>query len=142
MTDRKTTRRLAIAVLLLLFTAALPFIVFGQNGDAKPSAPKLVIEEREYDFGKVKEGEEVSHTFKIKNEGVAELIIHNVSPACGCTASDFSKKLAPGEEGKITLAVKTAGMSGKTERYAEVISNDKQQIGLKLWLRLEVYKGD
>lgn len=142
MTNRKTTRRLTTAISLLLLTAALPFVVFGQNGDAKPAAPKLVIEEYEYNFGKVKEGEEVSHTFKIKNEGAAELIIHNVSPACGCTASDFSKKLAPGEEGKITLAVKTAGMTGKTERYAEVISNDKQQIGLKLWLRLDVYKGN
>jgi glutathione peroxidase len=116
--------------------------VLGQNGSAKPAVPKLVIEEYEYYFGKVKEGEEVSHTFKIKNEGAAELIIHNVSPACGCTASDFSRKLAPGEEGKITLAVKTEGLSGKTERYAEVISNDKEQIGLKLWVHLDLYKGD
>ncbi len=78
----------------------------------------------------------------IKNEGAGELIIHNVSPACGCTASDFPRKLAPGAEGKVTLAVKTAGMNGKTERYAEVISNDAAQTGLKLWLHLDVYKGD
>ncbi|MGE0126900.1 MAG: DUF1573 domain-containing protein [Blastocatellales bacterium] len=140
--NRQTTRRLAISIYLLLLTAALPFAAFGQNGDGKTTAPKLVIEEYEYNFGKVKEGAEVSHTFKIKNEGVAELIIHNVSPACGCTASDFSKKLAPGEDGKITLSVKTAGMNGRTERYAEVISNDKQQVGLKLWVHLDVHKGD
>src|SRR5262245_43629430 len=106
MTNRKTTRKLTTAISLLLGAAALPFVVFGQNGDAKPSAPKLVIEEYEYNFGIVKDGEEVSHTFKIKNEGAAELIIHNVSPACGCTASDFSKQLAPGEEGKVMLSVK------------------------------------
>jgi glutathione peroxidase len=143
------TRGFAIAISLLLL-AALPFAAFGQSvaqaggqsnghdGNTK-SAPKLVIEEYEYQFGKVKEGDEVSHTFKIKNEGSAELIIHNVSPACGCTASDFSKTLAPGQEGKIMLAVKTAGMNGKTERYAEVLSNDTTQAGLKLWLHLDVY---
>jgi glutathione peroxidase len=144
--NRKADRASAIVIPLLLFITALPCAAFAQNGakDGKTSsaAPKLVVEEFEYRFGKVKEGDEVSHTFKIKNEGAAELIIHNVSPACGCTASDFPKKLAPGEEGKVTLAVKTAGMKGKTERYAEVISNDAAQVGLKLWLHLDVYKGD
>jgi len=145
-TDQKAHRASAIVISLLALIIALPCAALAQNGaqDGKTSsaAPKLVLEEFEYSFGKVKEGEEVSHIFKIKNEGAAELVIHNVSPACGCTASDFTKKLAPGEEGKVTLAVKTAGMNGKTERYAEVISNDTAQVGLKLWLRLDVYKGD
>jgi glutathione peroxidase len=144
--NRKADRAIAIVFTLLLLIIALPGAAFAQTGaqDGKTgsAAPKLVVEEPEYRFGKVKEGEEVSHTFKIKNDGAAELIIHNVSPACGCTASDFPKKLSPGEEGKVTLAVKTAGMNGKTDRYAEVISNDKSQVGLKLWLHLDVYKGD
>src|SRR5262245_7482663 len=143
---RKANLASAIAIILLLLMIALPCAALAQTGaqDGKTAspAPKLVVEEVEYLFGKVKEGDEVSHTFKIKNEGAAELIIHNVSPACGCTASDFTKKLAPGEEGKVTLSVRTAGMNGKTERYAEVISNDTAQVGLKLWLRLDVYKGD
>src|SRR5262245_42554051 len=106
----------AIAIsmlLLLLLVIASPLAAFAQSvaqdGKTSSPAPKLVVEEFEYRFGKVKEGDEVSHTFKIKNEGAAELVIHNVSPACGCTASDFSKKLSPGEEGKVTLSVKTAG---------------------------------
>jgi hypothetical protein len=142
----KITRGFTILICLLLGATALPFITFGQavtqDGKTKPAAPKLVVEEVKYYFGKVKQGEVVRHTFKIKNEGTAELLIHDVSPACGCTASDFSKKLAPGEEGKITLAVRTAGMNGKIERYAEVISNDTDQVRLKLWLHLDVYKGD
>src|SRR5215813_12180409 len=130
--NRKANRRFTIVISLLLSAIALPFAasgqVVGQDGDTKSLAPKLAIEEYEYNFGKVKEGEEVSHTFKIKKEGAAELIIHNVSPACGCAARDFSKKLAPGEEGEIALAIKTAGMNGKTERHAEVISNDAGQV--------------
>lgn len=152
--NRKTDWRFTALISMLSLIIALPFSAIAQSsrqdgpqngaqdGKTKPAAPKLTVDEIEHNFGKVKEGEEVSHTFKIKNEGAAELIIHNVSPACGCTASDFPRKLAPGEEGKITLVVKTAGMKGKNERSADVISNDTAQASLKLWLRMNVYKGD
>jgi hypothetical protein len=135
--------KLTFALSLFCLAVTLSAVAFAQDDKSKSSAtPKLVMAQTEHDFGKVKEGEEPNYTFKVKNEGNADLVIHNVSPACGCTASDFSKTIAPGQEGKITLAVKTAGMNGKVERYAEVISNDKQQTGLKLWLRLEVAKAD
>src|SRR5262245_62813640 len=148
--NRKTDRRFTALISALALIIALPFAAFAQalgqdgaqDGKSGPAAPKIALEEREHNFGRVKQGEEVSHTFKIKNEGAAELVIHNVSPACGCTASDFPRKLAPGEEGKITLAVKTAGMNGKNDRYADVISNDTAQASLKLWVHMEVYNAD
>jgi hypothetical protein len=37
--------------------------------------PKIVAVESKYDFGKVKQGVEVEHIFKIKNEGGADLKI-------------------------------------------------------------------
>ena len=138
---RYQSLKLTLILSCLCLAVVLPAFVFGQDGKAKAgSAPKLVMESTEHDFGKVKEGEEHAYTFKVKNEGSTDLIIQNVSPACGCTASDFSKTVAPGQEGKITLSVKTAGMSGKVSRYADVISNDAQQPNLKLWLHLEVEK--
>lgn len=117
---------------------ALAVTVLAQSGPA--AEPKLVLDSAGHDFGKVTEGSEIVHTFKVKNEGTAELIIKNVSPACGCTASDFSKQLAPGQEGQITLSVKTAGMAGKTERYADIISNDPAAPFQKLWLYMMVEK--
>lgn len=148
--NRKSDWGFTSVISLLSLIIVIPFAVFAQapaqngahDGKDMPSAPKIALEEREHNFGRVKEGEVMSHTFKIKNEGAAELVIHNVSPACGCTASDFPKKLAPGEEGKITLAVKTAGMNGKNDRYADIISNDLAQASLKLWLHMDVYKPD
>lgn len=139
MRDRRLLMtRLSISLCLAV---ALPISAFAQNGSSGTSAePKLVIQSSEHDFGKVKEGEEATYTFKVKNEGNAELVIVNVSPACGCTASEFSKSIAPGKEGSITLVIRTAGMSGKVSRYADVISNDKKQANLKLWLHLEVQK--
>lgn len=130
-------------ITLMVFLAsilALTATAFGQ--DKAKDAPKLVVDNAKFEFGKVNEGEEISHVFKIKNEGTAELIITNVSPACGCTASDFTKTLAPGAEGTITLSVKTAGMNGWTERYADVISNDASQPNLKLWVKMDVQKAE
>jgi glutathione peroxidase len=125
------------SILTVLFFAILSTAVFAQTENP---APKIAMAQTEHEFGKVKEGDKATHTFKIKNEGTAELVIHNVSPACGCTATDFSKSLAPGAEGAITLSVNTAGMSGRIDRYADVISNDKKNANLKLWLHLDVYQ--
>ena len=124
---------------------ALTASVFGQDKTEKTDAkgaPKLAVDNLKYEFGKVKEGDEITHVFKIKNEGTAELVIANVSPGCGCTASDFTKTLAPGAEGIVKLTVKTAGMSGLTDRYADIISNDTTQPNLKLWVKMDVQKGD
>ena len=136
----RNTNLIAVLILALAFTVN----VLGQDKaeQANKNAPKLSVEKPEYDLGKVEEGKEVTYTFKIKNEGNAELVIKNVSPACGCTASDFSKTVAPGQEGKVTLTVKTAGMNGKTSRYADVISNDPKQPNLQLWLHLDVQKAE
>lgn len=133
-------------IALLVVALAMTVSAFGQDkasadkAAGKSAAPKLSVDSATFEFGKVKEGEELKHVFKIKNEGTAELTIVNVSPACGCTASDFTKTLAPGAEGTITLSVKTAGMNGPTERYADVISNDKSQPNFKLWLKMDVQK--
>ena len=75
-----TVRKSTLSIALILFLA---LIATGQ--EAKPaqgtSEPKLVIDATNYDFGTVKSGSFVSHTFKIKNEGAADLLIKNVAPS-------------------------------------------------------------
>ena len=100
MGDRRT--RVTLCVIAFLAALVVPGAVFSQNQSA--SLPKLVIAKPEHDFGKVKQGEQVAFTFTVENAGSADLVIANVSPACGCTATDFSKKVAPREKGKITLS--------------------------------------
>lgn len=132
--------RAGIVCLAMALMSMLSTPVRAQDAGAK--APKMVIASPEHDFGKVKEGESVSFTFSVKNTGNTDLQIVNVSPGCGCTASDFTKTVAPGAEGKITLSVNTTGMSGKQSRYADVISNDKTQPSFKLWVHVDVQKSD
>ncbi|HZS07567.1 MAG TPA: DUF1573 domain-containing protein [Blastocatellia bacterium] len=111
-------RNYALALLLLTLTAA----AFGQA----PSTPqpKVSIAQTEFNFGEVKEGVTVSHTFIVRNKGAANLEIKSVRPACGCTASDFDKVVAPGQEGKITLNVKTTGFHGAISKFADVTTSD------------------
>jgi hypothetical protein len=46
-------------------------------GAAKPAAgvPKIVAVEAAFDFGKAKQGDEVEHVYKIRNQGDGELRI-------------------------------------------------------------------
>jgi len=63
--------------------------------------PKVVFIENFFDFGNIKQGETVSHTFFFENEGTGNLIILDAIPSCGCTTPRFSKEpVAPGAQGQ------------------------------------------
>ena len=47
--------------------------------------PKFQFMEEEYDFGEIKDGAIVGHTFRFSNVGEAPLIISKATAACGCT---------------------------------------------------------
>jgi hypothetical protein len=88
--------------------------------------PKTVIEvlETKYDFGKMKDGDKVRHTWKVKNAGEHPLFISNVQTSCGCTAPFFSKEpILPGKEGEITLEFNSAGKVGDVNKNALIIAN-------------------
>lgn len=44
------------------------------------AVPIVVVEESNYDFGQVSEGEVVTHEFRVLNKGTAPLEIKNVKP--------------------------------------------------------------
>src|SRR5579872_2905137 len=49
--------------------------------------PKAVIEETEFEFGRMEVGEERSHAFIIRNEGEAPLLLKKGKTTCKCTMS-------------------------------------------------------
>ena len=86
--------------------------------------PKFQFKEKEHDFGKIVEGVEVSYTFKFKNVGGSDLIIHQVKPNCGCTASSFTRTpVPPGGEGKIVLTFNSLHYKGINHKVAHVVAN-------------------
>ena len=74
----KWLKSISTLVLLLLVVVA----AVAQENPSKPSggAPKMVIESPTHDFGEVKAGAPLHYTFKVKNEGSADLLIQNVQP--------------------------------------------------------------
>ena len=43
-------------------------------------APKMVLKEQDFNFGEVKEGEVITHTFEVLNQGDEMLTIEKVNP--------------------------------------------------------------
>lgn len=80
-----------------------------------------------FDFGVVKSGSIVEHTYELTNTGQNPLIISNVKPGCGCTVPDYTKEpILPGKTGKITLKFNSASFQGVQNKYAEVYTNTEK----------------
>lgn len=91
-----------------------------------------------HDFGKVKEGGKLKHSFKIKNVGDQPFLIADAKPSCGCTVPSFSKKpILPGEEASIDIEFDTNGRKGNNTKDVTVTSNAKQDIKLSFKAEVE-----
>lgn len=86
--------------------------------------PKFEFASMQHDFGNMKEGDIVKHTFKFKNVGDAPLIISNVQPQCGCTTTNYTKTpVPPNGEGEIELQFDSANKAGPQHKTATVMAN-------------------
>lgn len=94
------------------------------NGNTNENLPEITFEEDEYDFGKITQGEKVSHAFKFKNTGKKALIIASANGSCGCTVPEFPKEpIQPGEEGKISVLFNSEGKKGYQEKTVTIVTN-------------------
>ena len=86
---------------------------------------RAVFQETSHNFGKVKQGDVLTHEFVFRNSGDATLVVERVETTCGCTAALVSAdKIGPGKEGKIKVSLDTHGYSGHMSRYVYLVSND------------------
>ena len=67
----------ATGCLILFILLIMPWAAYIQSAKLGPS---LILQEREFDFGKVKEGSLITHAFTVQNEGNMTLEIMKVSP--------------------------------------------------------------
>lgn len=81
---------------------------------------RMTYGETEFDFGTVKEGEIVIHSFPFTNTGKVPLIISNARSTCGCTIPEWPEEpVPPGGTGEIKARFNT---SGKKESQRKVIT--------------------
>lgn len=85
---------------------------------------RILFEETVYDFGNIKQGEVVKHTFAFKNDGDEPLIISNASASCGCTVPEWPKDpVKPGDKGVITVQFNSTGKSGTQNKTVIITAN-------------------
>lgn len=91
-----------------------------------PTGPTTAIEfaETTFDFGTVKEGEMVSHTYKFKNTGSEPLIFSDAKGSCGCTVPKWPREpIAPGGTSEIIVEFNSKGKSGKRNQKVTLTAN-------------------
>src|SRR5262245_29802489 len=115
----------------LCITCVAVNVVRAEPGDAAagsaPAAgpPRIVFNSTSYDFGRVKAGDPVEHSYVFTNTGTALLRITEVDPQCGCTtAKPWSREVAPGQVGQIPVQFRTSGFNGSVRKTVTVTCSD------------------
>lgn len=94
------------------------------DGSTLEDLPEIKFEEEVFDFGRITQGEKVSHAFAFKNIGKKNLIISGASGSCGCTVPEWPKEpIKAGESGVIDVIFSSEGKSGLQEKTVTVVTN-------------------
>jgi hypothetical protein len=95
------------------------------SADELKNAPVVSYDAESFDFGDIKPGSKVEHTFNLKNAGKSDLVIRDVKSSCGCTAVSPSKNMvASNESVPLKVVFDSTGKSGRQNKTITVITND------------------
>ena len=129
-------------VFLLVPVLAVGSTVFGQlppipdePGTNAEGKPRLVVDQRTVDLGKVFEGDIVPVSWKLENRGSADLVIEDAKADCGCTVLKITGEeriIAPGKSLKFRAAFNSLRRRGKQNKSVMIISNDPAEPKLKV----------
>lgn len=96
----------------------------GANNEAPVKGASITFQKNNYDFGKIPEGQKVTHEFEFVNNGSEPLIISNATASCGCTIPEYPKEpIAPGKKGVIKVVFDSSGRPGMQNKIVSVTSN-------------------
>lgn len=125
--------------LLLLFSSLLSLTITAIKADENKSAPEISFPEKEFDLGKVEEGANFRHTFKIENHGQKILQIKTAFSTCGCTIPVIkNKEIKPGESGELEVIMDTSMKQGHVSKPIEIHSNDPLNPVSTLYIKADV----
>ena len=103
--------------------------------------PKAQIPETSFSFGRINQGERVSHFFKIYNVGKRPLLLHKIKTNNSCIKASFSKKeIASGDSAIILSEYDSFGKLGNEARIFSLFINDPLLPEVKFEMKGEVNK--
>ncbi len=109
--------------LLTILVAFLVAPVFAQTATTQKKAEDFIkFKETKYNFGKIKQGQPVTHDFVFTNISGTVVIIENAQASCGCTTPKWPQApVAKGGSEKITAGFNAAAVGPFTkEIYVKV----------------------
>ncbi len=123
-------------VFILMVLTGLAAVGYAQVAATAGNANVAVatFQSQTHDFGKIKQGEPVTHEFKFTNTGSVPMIITNVQASCGCTTPAWTREpIAPGGEGfiKATYNAAALGAFNKTVTVTANVENGFLQLAIK-----------
>jgi len=122
--DRKLASRFVGGLGLLCLAGAL---------EAQDGAPSIEFVEKTFDFGKVLAGRKITHAYKFRNVGNADLVIKKVTTSCGCAAALPSKTvIPPGDTGRIEVVFDTTLRARLQSKSIKVTTNDPRNETVRL----------
>ena len=102
-------------------------------------SPKVGVQQLNHDFGNINQGEVVTHSFVISNNGGDVLKIKDVKAACGCTAAKPDKsELGPGESTNIVVTFNSKGRKGPQTKTVTVSTNDSEKPQVTLTIKCNI----
>ena len=106
-----------------------PNVASTETVTASENAAVMSFKETEYDFGTIKQGKVVDHTFTFTNTGKTPLVIESASASCGCTVPEWTKTpVAPGEQGEVKVQFNSAGKNGQQAPMVTIRANTEPNI--------------
>lgn len=91
---------------------------------AVASAQTISFDKTTVDYGTIPVNADGNRVFNFKNTGDKPLILSNVQPGCGCTASEWPKEpILPGKSAQIKVHYNTAN-AAPFKKSIDVFSND------------------
>ena len=100
--------------------------------------PKFTFDQEEHNFGQIRDGDIVSHTFRFTNSGEAPLIISKATAACGCTVPQWPKQPIPvGGSGEIQVKFDSSNKPGMQNKVVTITANTESKVK-KLLIRAQV----
>ena len=86
--------------------------------------PAFAFNESLHDFGTIKEGDVVNHTFSFTNTGEAPLIISSATASCGCTVPQWPKEpIAVGATSEIEVSFNSKSKPGIQNKTITITAN-------------------
>lgn len=108
----------------------IPFTDLPYKPPAGGPMPKIVIDQEEFDHGKIEADSRVRHAFKISNFGSYPLVIESGGTSCSkCTFSDLEMErvVHPGQTTLVTVEYNATAVADHFRQGAVLLTNDPER---------------